>query len=85
MNEKNLNNLKMLWEKFDNQKVDDKENQNEDHISSVDNYCYKPKSKWVPPDFVKLPIQNYGLKKTVQFSMAYSGEDKKNHNLSRVN
>lgn len=86
MNDQSLNNLKSLWEKLDDQKT---ENQN--HEQEIQNTFtnvtlrYKKNSKWwIPPNFAKLPTQNYGSKSSSNlFSMAYN-EEKRNHSSSSV-
>jgi len=87
MNENSLKKLKTLWEKLDDHKVNNEENQNKDHNSLVnDNIIhYKPNSKWVPPNFAKLPIPNYDSKTSTLFSMAYNEEERINHSFSNVN
>ncbi|CAH1724972.1 activating signal cointegrator 1 complex subunit 3 [Aphis gossypii] len=82
MNEKSLNKLKTLWEKLDDPKVNNEKNQNQDQnsLSLVnDEICYKPNSKWVPPNFAKLPILDYDSKTSKLFSMAYNEEERINH------
>lgn len=85
MNNENLLDLKTLWEKFDDQKDNDDKINPKDQFGLNSDYQFKKKSKWFPPDFAKLPMQNYGLKKTVQFSMAYNGEERKNPSYPNVN
>lgn len=88
MNEKSLNKLKTLWEKLDDPKVNNEKNQNQDQnsLSLVnDEICYKPNSKWVPPNFAKLPILDYDSKTSKLFSMAYNEEERINHSSPNVN
>lgn len=88
MNDKSLNNLKTLWEKFDENKTDDKENKKKDKSSLVNGIVrYKKNSKcWVPPNFAKLPVHEDDSKSSSKlFSMAYNEEEKKNHNSLNVN
>lgn len=84
MNDESLNNLKILWEKMDDQKVNIEENQNKDPISlDVSILSYKNNSKWIPPDFAKLSTPDYGSKYASNiFSMAYNEERR---NLSSPN
>uniref|UniRef100_A0A2S2P2A4 Activating signal cointegrator 1 complex subunit 3 n=2 Tax=Schizaphis graminum TaxID=13262 RepID=A0A2S2P2A4_SCHGA len=83
MNENSLKKLKTLWEKLDDHEMNNEENQNKDQNSLVnDNIIHhKPNSKWVPPNFAKLPIPNYDSKTSTLFSMAYNEEEKINHSF----
>lgn len=88
MNEKSLNKLKTLWERLDDPKVNNEKNQNQDRnsLSLVnDEICYKPNSKWVAPNFAKLPILDYDSKTSKLFSMAYNEEERINHSSPNVN
>lgn len=88
MNEKNLNDLDILWKKLNdnhNHKINNDENQDKDKNSLK--FRYKLNSKlWLPPNFAKLPILEYDTKSASKvFSMAYNEEERKNHNSSNVN
>jgi len=86
MNDKSLKKLKILWEKLDNHKVDEEQNQNKDQNSLVNGVLrYKPNSKWVPPNFAKLPVQDYNSKTSKVFSMAYNEEERINNRSPNVN
>lgn len=85
MDDKSLNNLKLLWEKLDSQKITNEKNQNYDQTSLANGKLphYNPNQKltkcWVPPNFVKLPVYNDDSKKSSKsFSMAYNEEEKRN-------
>lgn len=81
MDDTSLKKLKILWEKLDDHKADNEKNLNEDQNSLVNGVLrYKPNYKWVPPNFAKLPVQDYGSKTSKLFSMAYNEE--KNINKS---
>lgn len=85
MNDKSLKKLKILWEKLDDHKAVNEENQNEDQNSLVNGILrYKPNSKWVPPNFAKLPVRDYNSKTSRLFSMAYN-EEKRINNSPNVN
>jgi len=83
MNDKSLNNLKSLWEKLENQKTNNEENQN----SLVHDLLprYKQDSiVWIPPNFASLPTQDYTSKiSSKPFSMVYN-EELKNNSVSNV-
>lgn len=86
MNDKSLKKLKILWEKLDDHKADNEENQNKDQNSLVNGALrYKPNSKWLPPHFAKLPVQDYSSKTSKLFSMAYSEEERINNSSPNVN
>lgn len=86
MNDKSLKKLKILWEKLDEYKADNGESQNEDQNSLVNGILrYKPNYKWVPPNFAKLPVQDYGSKTSKLFSMAYNEEKRINNSSPNVN
>jgi len=86
MNDKSIKKLKILWEKLDNHKADNDEKQNKDQNSLVNGVLrYKPNSKWIPPNFAKLPVQNYDSKTSKLFSMAYNEEERTNNNSPNVN
>jgi len=88
MDDKSLNNLKLLWEKLDSQKMTNEKNQNYDQTYLVNgkptmvphyNQNQKLTKCWVPPNFVKLPVYNGDSKKSSKsFSMAYNEEGIKN-------
>jgi len=85
MNDKSLNKLKILWEKLDDHKAVNVESQNEDQNSLVNGILrYKPNSKWIPPNFAKLPVCDYDSKTSKLFSMAYN-EEKRINNSPNVN
>lgn len=89
MNEKNLNDLEILWKKLnddnDYNKTNNDENQDKDQNSLK--FRYKLNSKlWVPPNFAKLPILEYDSKSSSKvFSMAYNEGERKNQNSRNVN
>jgi len=86
MNDKSLKKLKILWEKLDDHKADNEENQNKDQNSLVNGVLrYKLNSKWLPPHFAKLPVQDYGSKTSKLFSMAYNEEERINNSSPNVN
>lgn len=80
MDDKCLNNLKTLWEELEDPKSDNKNNENEIQNYSVNDISrYQKNSKWIPPNFAKLPTQHYGSKSSSQlFSMAYNEEERRN-------
>lgn len=83
MNDNSLKKLKILWEKLDNQKVDDEENQNEDQNSLVNSF--QRNFNWVPPNFAKLSVQDYNSKTSKFFSMAYNEEERIKNRSPNVN
>lgn len=85
MNDESLNNLKSLWEKLDDQKTENENNKKEIQ-NSFDNVTlrYKKNSKWIPPNFAKLPTQHYGAKSSNQFSMAYNEDERRIHGSPSV-
>lgn len=88
MKGESLNNLKTLWEKFDETNIDNKENKNKDQSSVVNGIVqrYKKTSCWASPNFAKLPIHEDNSKSSsTLFSMAYNEEEKKNHSSLNVN
>lgn len=87
MNDESLKNLKSLWEKLDDQKTENENNEKENPNFFVDvSLRYKKNSKWwIPPNFAKLPTQYYGSKSSSnKFSMAYNEEERRNHSSSSV-
>jgi len=82
MNDESLKKLKILWEKLD----DIEKNQNQDKNSLVNDLShYKKKSKWLPPDFAKLSVQNHNSETSKLFSMAYNKEERINRSSPNVN
>jgi len=85
LNDNSLKKLKILWEKLDNHKADNEESQNKDQNSLVNGVLrYKPDSQWLPPNFAKLPVQDYGSKTSKLFSMAYNEEERINNSSPNV-
>lgn len=89
IDDKTLDNLKILWEKLEDYKTNHVNNQIKDSIYLTNDLRtlqrYKHDLKlWVPPNFAKLPIQDYGSKISTNFSMAYNEDEKKNYDSSNV-
>lgn len=81
MDDKSINQLKLLWEKLDSQK-NTNEKTDEDSVvnGKLPHYKQNPKLTkcWVPPNFAKLPVYNDDSKKSSKsFSMAYNEEEKR--------
>lgn len=90
MDDKTLNNLKNLWEKFDDHETNNEKKPKKDENNSYNSINiikrYERNFKWVPPNFAKLPNPDYDSKITTKyFSMAYNEEEIRNNSSTNVN